>query len=94
MIAFVIVSGLSLLALTPLAIPLLRLAMDTRPRRSSRPGDSGEPLGGGLALERTVEDAVRDRLYGPHMRGTVEPAVRRQTSSTILPNFPPASKRS
>jgi hypothetical protein len=37
---------------------------------------------------------VRNRLYGPHMRSNVEPAVRRQTSSTILPSLPPAANRS
>jgi hypothetical protein len=94
MIAFVIVSGPCVLALTPLALPLLGPARDALPPHSSRPDHSGELLGGGLAPERRVEDAVRDRLYGPHMRWNVEPAVRRQASSTILPSFPPASNRS
>jgi hypothetical protein len=52
------------------------------------------PSGPRLSPEQRVEEMVRDRLYGRHMRWNVEPAVPRQGSSTILPSFPPAAKRS
>jgi hypothetical protein len=67
--------------------------MDARAPRSSGPGPA-KPTGPALSPEQRVEDMVRHRLYGPHMRWNVEPAVRRQTSSTILPSFPPAANRS
>jgi hypothetical protein len=53
-----------------------------------------QPTAAPLPPRRSIEDEVRDRLYGPHTRGNVEPAVRRQASSTILPSLPPASNRS
>jgi hypothetical protein len=81
MLAFVIVIGLSVLALTPLALPLLRLAWEAVPRPALRRTTSGESL----APETKVEEVVRERLYGRR---------ERQVSSTILPSFPPASNRS
>ena len=67
--------------------------MNAPPPPSSAPGPAKptEPM---LSPEERVENMVRNRLYGPHMRSNVEPAVRRQTSSTILPSFPPAANRS
>jgi hypothetical protein len=67
--------------------------MDAPPPPSSRP-DDGDPASRGLSPEQRVEDLVRHHLYGRHMRWNVEPAVPRQTSSTILPSFPPAANRS
>jgi hypothetical protein len=81
MVAFVIVTGFSGLMLVLLALPLLRLAWEALPLPSARPGSAREPL----ASETQVEAVVRERLYG-------RPAG--QTSSTILPSFPPASNRS
>jgi hypothetical protein len=67
--------------------------MDAPTPPSLGPGPA-KPIGPELSPEQRVENRVRDRLYGPHMRWNVEPAVPRQTSSTILPSFPPAANRS
>jgi hypothetical protein len=72
---FFVAVGLSVAALTPLALPLLDAWRDTV-RSGSIAADRGEVLRPGASPEVEVERSVRDRLYGEPTEVTATPISR------------------